>query len=84
MKWAIFENLWKRTLDLHSNNDASTWNEEIEVLYRLGISMEDTLQYLYFNKSDFESFKSWVLQNKNEIKYINQIDSEDVSVKRRP
>ena len=83
MQWILFEKLWKRTTGNHSinndsPNDASTWNEEIEMLYRLGISMEDTLQYLYFNKPDFESFKNWILQNKNEIKNIKEVDSEDV------
>ena len=83
MKWILFEKLWKRTTGNHSinddsPNDASTWNEEIEMLYRLGISMEDTLQYLYFNKPDFESFKNWILQNKNEIKNIKEVDPEDV------
>ena len=69
MQWTIFEKLWKRTLDSHSENNStieSTWNEEIEMLYRLGISMEDTLQFLYFKKPDFESFKNWILLNKNE------------------
>ncbi|MEO8515335.1 MAG: phytanoyl-CoA dioxygenase family protein [Flavobacterium sp.] len=81
MQWTIFEKLWKRSLGFHSDNNStieSTWNEEIEMLYRLGISMEDTLQYLYFKKPDFESFKEWILLNKNEITNDNQQGSENV------
>jgi len=78
MEWTLFENLWKRTLRNQSVNDESTWNDEIEMLYRFGISMEETLQYLYLNKPDFESFKKWILQNKNEIVNAKLMDSQDV------
>ena len=78
MQWILFKKLWKRTLDTKSLTDNSTWNEEMEMLYRLGISMEETLQYLYSKKPDFESFKKWILENKNEIKTIKSVDSENV------
>lgn len=63
MPWTILEKLWKRTLHpslLSAANDTETWNEEIKTLYQLGISMEDTLQFLYFEQPDFETFKNWV------------------------
>ncbi|MBF7090228.1 phytanoyl-CoA dioxygenase family protein [Flavobacterium sp. ALJ2] len=69
MPWNILENLWNRTLNPNKvvNTDGNlTWNKEIEILYRLGISIEDTLQYLYFEKPDFETFKIWVNKNKKD------------------
>lgn len=63
MPWTILEKLWKRTLSPSSDPAATanqTWNEEMKALYQLGIGMEDALQYLYFEKPDFETFKIWV------------------------
>lgn len=81
MQWTIFENLWRRTLKLdaatHSEIE-STWEEEIEMLYRLGISMEEALHYLYFNTPDFDSFKQWILQHKKENVNKNGEEVEDV------
>ncbi|MCV9930776.1 phytanoyl-CoA dioxygenase family protein [Flavobacterium sp. LS1R47] len=70
MPWNILENLWNRTLNpnkIANTNENLTWDKEIEILYRLGISMEDALQYLYFEKPDFEAFKIWVNKNKKDI-----------------
>lgn len=66
MPWNILENLWNRTLNPASISDGDntkTWDNEIKTLYQLGISMEDTLQFLYFEKPDFESFKIWINTN---------------------
>lgn len=76
MPWTVLEKLWKRTL-----NDApteNTWNKEIEVLFQLGISMEDTLRYLYFSKPDFKTFKSWINENKKEIALVGNDITENV------
>jgi len=65
----ILEKLWKRTLHPSSSSastDTKTWDNEMKALYQLGISMEDTLQFLYFEKPDFETFKTWITTNKNE------------------
>ncbi|MGH2667254.1 phytanoyl-CoA dioxygenase family protein [Flavobacterium sp.] len=68
MPWTILEKLWKHTSD--SNQDGgsndSIWDKEIEMLYRLGISMEETLQYLYFQKPSLEAFKNWVESYQND------------------
>ncbi|WP_264537467.1 phytanoyl-CoA dioxygenase family protein [Flavobacterium sp. N1736] len=70
MHLTILEKLWKRALypaDLSTKNDTKNWDEEIKTLYKLGISMEETLQFLYFEKPDFESFKFWITnKQKNE------------------
>lgn len=61
MPWTILEKLWIRAV--HPSNisiDTQSWNLEIKTLYQLGISMEDTLQFLYFEKPDFENFKIWI------------------------
>jgi len=59
----ILETLWKRTQEptrFSTGENTHTWNNEMKTLYQLGISMEDTLQYLYFEKPDLETFKIWI------------------------
>ena len=59
----ILETLWKRTQEpthFSTVKNTHTWNNEMKTLYQLGISMEDTLQYLYFEKPDLETFKIWI------------------------
>ncbi|MCP2029693.1 hypothetical protein L1276_004887 [Flavobacterium sp. HSC-32F16] len=75
MPWNILEKIWKRAVNpLNiSNSDTlnKTWDLEIKTLYQLGISMEDTLQFLYFEKPDFETFKIWITnRQKSEILII--------------
>lgn len=57
--------LWERTVS-PTVAITSNWDKEIEILYRFGISMEDALQYLYFEKPDFETFKTWVNSQKKD------------------
>jgi ectoine hydroxylase-related dioxygenase (phytanoyl-CoA dioxygenase family) len=70
MPWTILEKLWKRTLNpsgSSATNTKQTWDDEIKALYQLGISIENVLQFLYFEKPDFETFKVWINTNrKNE------------------
>ena len=63
MPWTILEKLWERTVQptsVTTTADTQTWDEEMKTLYQLGIGMEDTLQFLYFEKPDFETFKTWI------------------------
>jgi ectoine hydroxylase-related dioxygenase (phytanoyl-CoA dioxygenase family) len=65
MPWNVLEPLWKRTVDReNTNSDPTNWDNEIKTLYQLGISMEDVLQFLYFEKPDFEIFKVWINNRK--------------------
>lgn len=76
MSWIILENLWKRAVDPASISSADkdqSWNEEIKALYKLGIGMEDALQFLYFEKPALETFKNWI-NNKTK----NQNNTEEV------
>ena len=67
MPWSILENLWDRTTNTSNVITDAQWDQEIKTLYQLGISMEDTVQFLYFEKPDFETFKVWINhQKKNE------------------
>lgn len=68
----ILEKLWQRTINPGILQDSETWNMEIETLYNLGIGMEDTLQYLYFEKPDLETFRLWIDQKKK-----NTIDTKE-------
>lgn len=69
MSWTILENLWKRSAnpDNYRKENTQNWDNEMKTLFELGISMEDTLQFLYFNKPDFETFKSWINDRKKNI-----------------
>lgn len=80
MPWTTLEKLWKRTLDLNTADvsDENTWDKEIETLYRLGISMEDTVQYLYFKKPDLETFKTWVVSKTKEAAPAQEELAENV------
>ncbi|MET0945697.1 MAG: phytanoyl-CoA dioxygenase family protein [Flavobacterium sp.] len=63
MQLTFLEKLWKRALypsEFPASDNTQTWNDEIKSLYHLGISMEDTLQFLYFENPDFDTFKNWI------------------------
>jgi ectoine hydroxylase-related dioxygenase (phytanoyl-CoA dioxygenase family) len=74
MHWTILETFWKRIIhpsSILTATDNQSWDREIKTLYQLGISMEDTLQFLYIEKPDFETFKNWVIkrQRKEEMEF---------------
>ncbi|KOP39751.1 phytanoyl-CoA dioxygenase [Flavobacterium sp. WLB] len=64
MPWNILENLWNRTINTSTVITDKQWDLEIKTLFQLGISMEDTVQFLYFEKPDFETFKTWINNQK--------------------
>ncbi len=67
MHHSILENLWHRSLNPEVHKQTHTWNKEIETLYSLGISMETTLQYLYYEKPDLNAFLLWIEQKKKDV-----------------
>ncbi|WDF62231.1 phytanoyl-CoA dioxygenase family protein [Flavobacterium sp. KACC 22763] len=67
MPWNVLEQIWKRTVNQESSNsNNANWDNEVKTLYQLGIGMEDTLQFLYFEKPDFETFKIWINNRKRD------------------
>lgn len=65
MPWTVLEQIWKRAVNPEKKtSDQNNWDNEIKTLYQLGISMEDTLRFLYFEKPDFETFKTWINNRK--------------------
>jgi ectoine hydroxylase-related dioxygenase (phytanoyl-CoA dioxygenase family) len=77
MPWTVLEQLWKRTLDSkNANSDHTNWDNQIKTLYELGIGMEDTLYFLYSEKPDFETFKTWI----NNRKRNTDQEIEDLTV----
>ncbi|MCD9577312.1 phytanoyl-CoA dioxygenase family protein [Flavobacterium soyae] len=66
MPWSILENLWNRTINNSNAITDTQWDQEIKILYLLGISMEDAIQFLYFEKPDFETFKTWINNQKKD------------------
>lgn len=77
MPHSILEKLWQRTQNNGLKQESDTWNKEIETLYNLGISMETTLQYLYFDKPDFHTFLLWIDGKKKDTTAIT-ITIDDV------
>jgi len=76
MPWNVLEQIWKRTVNQENSNSNNTnWDNEVKTLYRLGIGMEDTLQFLYFEKPDFETFKIWI----NNRKRDTALETEDLA-----
>lgn len=73
MEQLILEQLWKRALSPEPTDD-NLWNQEIETLYRLGISMEEAIRYLYFEKPDLNTFQEWIKTRTN-----IDTDAEDVT-----
>lgn len=78
MHWTILETFWKRIVHpsaIPTATDNKSWDKEIKTLYQLGIGMEDTLQFLYIEKPDFETFKAWVINRqtneKIELEHLN-------------
>jgi ectoine hydroxylase-related dioxygenase (phytanoyl-CoA dioxygenase family) len=77
MPWTVLEQLWKRTLDSkNANSDHTNWDNQIKTLYQFGIGMEDTLYFLYSEKPDFETFKTWI----NNRKRNTHQEIEDLTV----
>ncbi|MBS1636648.1 MAG: phytanoyl-CoA dioxygenase family protein [Bacteroidetes bacterium] len=62
MDWTYLEKLWERTVKPGGLADAAenSWSLEIEALYKQGIGMEKTLQFLYREKPDLTMFKKWI------------------------
>lgn len=87
MQLTVLEKLWKRSTNpasVSTTDETKTWDNEIKVLYELGIGMEDTLQFLYYEKPDLETFKIWInnrTKNKNtasEDAVENVLSEEDL------
>jgi ectoine hydroxylase-related dioxygenase (phytanoyl-CoA dioxygenase family) len=83
MHWTILETFWKRIIhpsSILTATDNQSWDREIKTLYQLGISMEDTLQFLYIEKPDFETFKNWVIKRqRNEEMEFEDLKSDVLS-----
>ncbi|WP_289661920.1 phytanoyl-CoA dioxygenase family protein [Flavobacterium panacagri] len=79
MPWSSLEQLWKRAIDPKNadSNDAN-WDQTIKTLYDIGISMEDALRFLYFEKPDFKTFKIWIENRKRNAVYATSDLIENV------
>lgn len=70
------ENLWRRTVK-KENDLSTTWNQEIEVLYRYNISLENALQYLHFEKPALNTFLLWVTQQDSKNNAAGDLQTEN-------
>ncbi len=76
---ALLYSFWQRAIKPENNNLASsTWNEELEVLYGLGIGMEETLHFLYNKKPSISEFEEWIEQHKIETSELKEIEIENI------
>jgi hypothetical protein len=69
METNLAENFWNRTLHKGDTSTLinSTWDEEVQFLYKLGISMESALQFLYSNQPKLVDFEKWIEINSIQI-----------------
>ncbi|MFM9987593.1 phytanoyl-CoA dioxygenase family protein [Flavobacterium sp.] len=73
------ESFWNRILNPNAkivSDENSSWTKEIEFLYKKGISMEEAVRYLHYEKPSLSVFNDWVNLNKNEIKKAEDIIDE--------
>ncbi|MBY0572700.1 MAG: phytanoyl-CoA dioxygenase family protein [Undibacterium sp.] len=69
----LLYDLWKKScssVSLSSNENGhqdseDSWEQNIKVLYQLGIGMEETIRFLYLNQPTYAEFESWLNQTKN-------------------
>ena len=83
-EWNILYNLWERTCSPQlkaskASNPNADWEEEVRALYKLGISMEETIRFLYYSKPSENEFKNWILafpnaNSNDEKEYVNEED----------
>ncbi len=73
------ESFWNRILNPNAkivSDENSSWTKEIEFLYKNGISMEESVRYLHYEKPSLSIFNDWVSLHKNEIKKADDIIDE--------
>ncbi|MCL9804234.1 phytanoyl-CoA dioxygenase family protein [Flavobacterium amniphilum] len=70
------ENLWKRTIKKETDL-SSAWDQEIEILYRYNISLENALQYLHFENPDLNTFLLWVTQHDSKNNAAGDLQTEN-------
>ena len=76
MKLDLLENFWNRILNTNSKTKVpSDWNTETGYLYQLGISMEETLQYLYQQRPSLINFIDWVESKTRKVSKSIQIEN---------
>ena len=68
----VIENFWNRVRN-NSTTIETTWDQETAHLYQLGISMEETLHYLYEEKPSPIEFKNWIQQKEKKIQTTTDI-----------
>lgn len=73
--------LWVRCTGKKTTLDHSStgWNEEMQALYKLGISMETTLHFLYSRVPELAEFETWLKhQQKTPIHVTTSLEPENV------
>src|SRR4051812_9363162 len=81
MPHTVLENLWRRLLSpaRYTAKQDNSWNDGIEMLYSLGINMEDTFRYIYTKKPDLNDFEKWIeLNRKDNNELEQQLMTEEV------
>jgi|GEM_PF-3417052 len=78
MPHTVLKDLWQRSVapipDSTAKNDS--WDKEIETLNKLGISMEDTVRYLYNEKPAITDFHNWIeFYRKDTIEPIMEVEN---------
>lgn len=80
MPFSILKNLWERSVEngKPSSSNTSSWNKEMEALYKMGIGMEETLKFLFEKQPSFETFTDWLQTRRQDINPIDTALIPDV------
>ncbi len=75
----ILNGLWQKAVNIKSQSGDFSWHEAMKVLYQLNIGMEETIQYLYYNKPSFEVFINWVESKTIKVEDVLPVQKEVLS-----
>ena len=58
--------------------DQHDWNNYQKVIFEYGLGIEETLQFIHFNKPSFDHFIKWVNENKSNYQIENRNCNEQL------
>lgn len=83
----LLYDLWERACSVGATenntqkndpNSKNSWEQNIRVLYQLGIGMEETIQFLYLTKPSYAEFENWLNSNKSDTSNTVLNASDDI------
>ena len=53
----------------NSEGSKNSWEQNIRMLYQLGIGMEETIRFLYLNKPSYTEFEDWLNSKRSDTSH---------------